>query len=82
MAKAACRMPKDGQGGRSDRLEGVLIVLPKIMVLMPILMAEPIDLIGDPSDDFLKESPRVKGRWEGQTSRAEPLLGKPDISIA
>ena len=38
-------------------MEGVLIVLPKIMVSMPILMAEPIDLVGDPLDDDLKGSP-------------------------
>ena len=58
------------------------MILPKIMVLTPIVMAEPIDLVGDPTDDVLKGSPCLKGGWEGRISRAEPSLGKPDISVA
>ena len=61
MANAACRMPEDGRGGRSGQLEGVLIALPKIMVLMPILMAGPIDQIGDPSDEISSLLGRVGG---------------------
>ena len=39
--------------------------LPKMMVLTLILMAEPIDHLGDPSDDDVKGSPHLKGGWEG-----------------
>ena len=38
---------------------------PEKMVLTPNLMAEPIDRDGDPSDDDVKGSPRLKGEWEG-----------------
>ena len=76
MAEIACSLPEDGWGGRSGRLEGVLMVLPKIMVLTPIFTAEPIDLVGDPSDEVLKGSPRFYGGWEGWISRAEPSLGE------
>ena len=58
MAPAACRVPEDVRGGRIVRLVGGLFALPKIMVLTPILMAGPIDLIGDPSDEVWKGSPR------------------------
>ena len=58
MANAECRMPEDGWGGRCGRLEGGLLALPKIIGFTPILLAGPIDLIGDSSDEVLKGSPR------------------------
>ena len=56
MANAECSRPEDGWGGRCGRLVGGSLALPKIAVFTPILAAEPIDRIGDPSGEVLMGS--------------------------
>ena len=66
MANAECSRPEDGWDGRCGRLVRGSLALPKIVVFTPILAAEPINRIGDPSGKVLKGVSVNLGRVGGE----------------